>query len=660
MEPLLSFSLGGTWGHSAGGAENQNLGKRMFARLKKVISASVVGLLSLAISQISTAQEKLPLDAFASLPAILAVKVSPDGKQLGMIRATGKDGGYILEIFQTKNLKRRPVRIGTDRMEMRNFYWLNDERVLVDFRQLLDDANEREWVGKSAVVNSDAKGKWLELPDRARIMNLWEKNPKEILISYDANDNRVPDVVRFNIRNGRTSMVMRSDERTGNYIADYDGEVRGATRFDSGANSIIQLARVKGDSKWKEIKVINPELRETFELLDFSIEDPNEVYVLSNQGEDKAGVYTLNIETGEYSERLFGLRSVDAGGILQSFKKDSYGELIGFWYNTGDQKRYYLDGQEEALFKAMEGLFPGKRVSYASRSDNDNAIVIRTTGAKDPGSFYLLLDKSKLEFIGARKPQLSEEALVDVEYKSFKARDGLKIPSYITIPKGEAPFPAIVLPHGGPWARDFGGYDEWAQLLAHHGYVVIQPQFRGSEGYGLNHWMAGDEKWGYEMQDDLDDAAMYLVERGLATKDKLAIFGWSYGGYAAFAGSMRDNNVYQCAIAGAGVSDLDSIRGELGANRFLRELQRPTIQGVSPIDQVDKVNIPILVVHGDIDIRVHVSHSRRFVSRLKAEDKFHKYVELKDADHFSNTLSYDHKTEFYTELLGWLETQCFN
>lgn len=630
----------------------------MFCKNQKFQFLIVV--LGALLSAPVASQEKLPLDAFAALPAILDVQVSPNGNKLGIVRATGKDGGYLLEIFDTKNLKSKPVRIGTDVMEMRSFTWLNDKRVLISFRQILDDANFSGWVNKGAIVNADASGKWLELPDGASFVSPWQSNSREIIISYDDNDNRIPDIARFNVRNGRVSNIARGTNRTGNYQVDLNGEVRGASRFEASTGSITQLARLRGESKWREIKVIDPKKRETFDFLGFSSENPNEVYVLTNNGENTAGVYALDIASGAYSERLFGLKSVDAAGIMRSRKKANYGQLTGFTYRTGSLKRYYIDGNEEALYKAIKELFPGKSVFYnATRSEDDNAIVIYTTSAKDPGSYYLLRNKSELHFLGEEKPLLAPEHLAKIEYKSFRARDGRRIPSYVTIPNGEGPFPAIVLPHGGPWARDTGGFDEWGQLLAHHGYVVIQPQFRGSEGYGLDHWMAGDAKWGLEMQDDVDDAAMYLVERGLATADKLAVFGWSYGGYAAFAGSMRPNNIYQCAIAGAGVADLDSIRATIGRNKFLRELQRPTIMGVSPLDHVEEVNVPILVVHGDIDIRVPVAQSRRFVSKLKQYKKDHKYLELKDADHFSSTLSYQHKVDFYTALLNWLETKCF-
>ena len=177
-----------------------------------------------------------------------------------------------------------------------------------------------------------------------------------------------------------------------------------------------------------------------------------------------------------------------------------------------------------------------------------------------------------------------------MKFVTYKARDGRKIKAYVTIPTvGKKPYPAVVMPHGGPWARDVNIFDDWAQLLASHGYIVIQPQFRGSTGFGLDHWKAGDKNWGLTMQDDMDDAALFLTSKGLASKGKLAMFGWSYGGYAAFAGSMRDNNIYNCTVAGAGVSDLGRIKAGLLDNPFTDKLARPVYKGLSPLDTVEKV-----------------------------------------------------------------------
>jgi dipeptidyl aminopeptidase/acylaminoacyl peptidase len=606
-----------------------------------------------------------PLDAFAMLPAMTQASLSFDGKKLAIIRATSIDGDYVVEIRPTANLSAEPVTLGASRMEVTGINWLNNEKLLVNFRQNIQDGNDNYWVTKAAIVNADGKGDWrIPFPKENRanysVMDILPDDPNNILLTYDINDNRIPDVVKFNINNGSTKTIMRGNDKiSGGFIADAEGEIRAGTGYDAATNTIKQYARLTGDDEWREIFSNSPENRENWEFLYFNAANPDEVYVNANLGNDTTGIYTYNIRTGQYSERLFGLESVDAGSVMLSSKSEDRGKLLGFTYTGKYLTRYFVDAAEEALYQGIADLFPGKEISLVSRADDDNAIVIRTTSAKDPGSYFLLTDKKKLDFLGERYPLLKPEYLSDVKYVKYTARDGRKIPAYVTIPQGKAPFPAVVMPHGGPWARDESVFDDWAQLLASHGYIVIQPQYRGSIGFGLDHWKAGDKKWGLEMQDDNDDAAMYLVEKGLAKKDKLAIFGWSYGGYAAFAGSMRDNNIYQCSIAGAGVTDLSRINATLfGANRFGRIRQAPTVKGLSPIEFADKVNVPLLIVHGDIDQRVPVIQSRLFVDKMKYLKKDFKYVELEGADHFSNTLYYRHKTEFYTALLDWLANKC--
>lgn len=608
--------------------------------------------------------EELPLDAFAMLPAIKQALVPLNGEKLAIIRATSIDGDYIIEIRNTNDLTAEPVRLGASRMEITNLEWLNNDKLLVNFRQNIQDGNRNYWVTKAAIVNSDGKGDWrIPFPKENRanytVLSALPDDPDHILLIYDINDNNIPDVIKFNINTGATKTVLRGNDKvSGGFIVDPFGEVRAGTGFDAATTSIKQYARLPGESEWREIYSNSPENREDWDFLYFSQESPDEVYVRANLGEDTAGIYTYNIRTGKYSERLFGLKSVDVGSLMLSSKSDNRGQLLAFTYNAKHPTQYFIDPTEEAIYKGIEALFPDKVVSLISRSEDDNAIVIKTSSAKDPGSYFLLTDKKKLDFIGEEFPLIKPENLSEVKYVKYTARDGRKIPAYITIPQGTGPFPAVVMPHGGPWVRDVVVYDEWSQLLAHHGYIVIQPQYRGSTGFGLDHWKAGDKKWGLEMQDDNDDAVLYLVEKGLADKDSLAIFGWSYGGYAAFVGSMRENNIYQCAIAGAGVSDLDRIGANINDNRFGRILQGPTVKGISPLSRVDKVNVPILVIHGDIDQRVPVEHSRLFVDELKKLNKDYKYIELEGADHFSNTLYYRHKTEFYTALLDWLKNKC--
>ncbi len=628
---------------------------------------AVTALLSLLVSfagatiESTDASNKiLPLDAFTMMPVIRSVSVSDDGRRIAILRSTTKLGDYVIEIRETNNLSKKPIVLGANKMMVSSVTWLNNDRIGVSFRQILKQGSRKRWVNEFAITDANGKSGWL-IPTKSKkiagfsIIDKLSDNKDEILVETDVNRNYIPDVIRYNIKTGRSVTVMRGNTKIqGSFIADHDGEIRAASGWNLSDRTIDLYVREKGSSKWQVIHKISPEKRENYSFAGFSKENPNEVYVNANMGEDKTGIYLYNIETKKYSERLFGLKSVDSNGVLFSKK----GDFLGFSYISKTYKRYFTDENEKALYDGLKPLFKGKQISIISRSDDDNALVIRTSSSKDSGSYYLLTNKKKLEKIGERLPLLDKDKLADVKYISYKARDGRKIRAYLTLPKGNGPHPAIVLPHGGPWVRDTIVFDEWSQLLAYHGYIVIQPNYRGSTGYGLEHWIAGDKNWGLTMQDDLDDAALFLVEKGLTTKDKLAMFGWSYGGYAAFAGSMRENNIYQCTVAGAGVSDLNRINATLNESRFLQKLQRPTLKGVSPLDQVEKVNVPILVIHGDIDGRVPIKHSRQFVDELKKYNKDYKYIELKDADHFYDTLFYNHKTRFYSELLDWLDNKC--
>lgn len=600
------------------------------------------------------------VEAFTVMPAIRTVSVSPNGQQLAVVRATSQNGDYIIEIKDLSKPEQQPVRLGADRMLVSGVFWVSNDKVLVVFRQLLKTGATKRWVNKLAITSADGKGNWLvPFKDNPRagfeLVSILPDNPDEILVEARTDDKPFPNVVRFNVNTGRTVTVLRgSDKVSGQFIADRDGDVRGGTGFNLKVNGPEYYVRAKGSDEWQLLKTISPTSRESFAIVGISKENPDEIYVIANMGQDTTGLYTYDIKKKAYSDRLFGLDGLDTDGITQ----DRNGSLLEINYTDKWPARYVADNKRAELIAALEAQFPDQVISIASSSLDGNTSIIRTVSNKNPGTYYLLNASKQLIKIGESQPQLTADKLSDVKYISYQARDGRKIYAYVTVPAGKGPFPAIVLPHGGPWVRDTVVFDEWSQMLASQGYIVIQPNYRGSTGYGLDHWIAGDKNWGLKMQDDLDDAAKFLVKAGLATDGKLAMFGWSYGGYAAFAASMRENNIYNCAIAGAGVADLGQINATLNDNRFLARLQRPTIAGVNPMAHAQKVNVPLLVIHGDIDVRVPVEHSRDFVAKMVELKKPHKYIELQDADHFSDTLFKHHQVEFYGGLLSWLANEC--
>jgi dipeptidyl aminopeptidase/acylaminoacyl peptidase len=223
---------------------------------------------------------------------------------------------------------------------------------------------------------------------------------------------------------------------------------------------------------------------------------------------------------------------------------------------------------------------------------------------------------------------------------------------------GEAPHPAVVMPHGGPWARDNNTFDTWRQFLADRGYVVLQPQYRGSFGFSQTLWRAGDREWGGKMQDDKDDGAAWMVEQGIVDADRIAMYGFSYGGYAAMAAIVRDNPPYQCAISGAGLSELRTFeRVTFENSRFNREFQNPTVAGLSPLERVDNASIPILIFHGNRDQIVPIEQSEKYHAALVRAGKDSRYVEITDYGH-GPSLTADKQAQVLELLESYLRDHC--
>jgi dipeptidyl aminopeptidase/acylaminoacyl peptidase len=265
--------------------------------------------------------------------------------------------------------------------------------------------------------------------------------------------------------------------------------------------------------------------------------------------------------------------------------------------------------------------------------------------------------------LASENPAIKSADLNNVEFIKYKARDGKTIPAYITIPKGKGPFPLVVMPHGGPHVNEVVSYYEWGQLLANAGYLVLQPQYRMSVGWGKDLFDAGYGEHGLKMQDDKDDGALFLVKEGLVDKNRMAMFGWSYGGYAALVATQRDNNIYQCAVAGAAVSDPEKayFNGRSsGTPKALDDwAKRRGMIGINPIKDVAKSNIPLLMVHGDWDSRVQYYHFTEYKAAMEKAGKTNaQFLTLKGADHFSRTLMYNHQEVFYSKLLDYLKKDC--
>lgn len=309
----------------------------------------------------------------------------------------------------------------------------------------------------------------------------------------------------------------------------------------------------------------------------------------------------------------------------------------------------WLDPRLDAIHRAIAKAFTGKQITIYDWSEDYGRVLARVESASSAPIYYLVdLKRGAADTIGEAYPELVGAVLGERQETSFRARDGIEIPAYLTLPPGRPPktLPLVVFPHGGPYARDDSGFDWWTQFMATRGYAVLQPQFRGSTGFGTLHRKAGEREWGQAMQDDLLDGVTAMVERGIADPSRVCLVGASYGGYAALSGVAFSPDRFACAASINGISDLPGMYGYLRSHygvesdtlaEWKRMVGRPVfedLEQVSPARAASQIRAPILLIHGTDDSVVPYAQARVFAKALQNAGKPYELVTLKDEDHW--------------------------
>jgi dipeptidyl aminopeptidase/acylaminoacyl peptidase len=640
--------------------------------------------LGFSISADARQGEVVPLEYFATYSAVSNVALSPDGEYLALRRLTARDGNYIVEVRRTDNLAGDPVRLGAERMDILNVSWISPEYLLVNFRQQIRDriegVNQGVYGFRQAIVHHSGRGGFRRVSDDFDIVRRVAEDPDHIIIrtaGLDSDDdiedigsrsiNSVtnPDFYRYNVETGRQQRILRASERFFNYELDQNGNPRFASSLDTGSETVSYFWRPDpDDTRWREVMSWSLTEYDRYgqsgvSVVGFDPDDSSRAYVLAHNGENTIGAHIMDLRTGNIVRTIYQREDVDILGPIFEPDIDREAQLAGFaFYADGELRRAFIDGRAASIQNMVDAAFPDTRNSVYSCVNNCSQMLVFSQSSQEPGVYYYI-ENGQPVVIGRQYPQLLDAALGRETFINYTSRDGRNIPAILTLPPfGEAPYPLVVVPHGGPWVAENRAYDEWVSVLANRGYMVMQPQYRGSEGYGLDHWLSSWGQWGITMSDDKDDGVRYLIDQGLADPDEIAMFGWSYGGYAAFAAAVRQPPVYNCVIAGAGVSDLDVIQRDFGNSPIQRELIAEGYAGMSPNEFAEDIRIPILIIHGEVDQRVPQYQSQFMIRAMQRNSIPHRYVELPDADHFSNTLNFDNQLTLFRELTGWLANEC--
>ena len=622
-----------------------------------------------------------PLEYWALRPVTRNVRVSPDGKRLALMRIASRDGDPTIEIYDAADLKKEPFRINADPMEIYQFWWVSDKQIVFVARQkvrkIIDDFNQGVYRWRFAILDVEKKKvSNFGIPGRLGIASFLPEQPDKIIVGIVSGGGggpgarnsifRPPAYYELDLAKGTKKLLIRGKISLSQYEFDSEGNPWLALGFDERKKEYVWYHRQAGAKDWNEIRRLHEDSFEDFGIGGFDVDRRDQLFVTAHAGHDTTGLYSLNVTTGKMT--LIDRRDdVDLGRLLFSSREwTDPDRVVGYSYFTDRVHRKYINEEAAATHAQLAGIIPdAHNVSITSRSRDGATLTVTNSGPRDPGTHYLLKD-GRFSPVGSVQPLLESEKLADVEYVTYKSRDGKDIRGYLTVPHGKPPFPLIVLPHGGPFVREVVSYDKWGQLFANNGYMVLQPQYRGSRNYGLGFYTSaflGSEggQGGGKMQDDKDDGALFLVGQGRADPDRIAMFGWSYGGYAAAVAASRTPQLYQCVVAGASVFDnlqqVNYYRDRLSGAQEVEQL-RMWDNSVSPIKEVAKVNVPMLIVHGDVDQRVPVEHAKKYIKALQEHDKPHKYIELEGADHFSDTWSFDHELEFYTATLDFLANDC--
>lgn len=621
------------------------------------------------------------IETLAQFPGMTGFRLSPDGKHMLAIQSQG-DTRNIL-VWKLDNLAAKPTVIGAKNMQIRSASFLKNDMLQVTLFQPYDlrtDQVTKTFISKLYFTDLEGKN-WIEptvSSDTGRseaakqqaalanptVLNRLMSDPDNIVMESDTRgDSR--DIYRYNLRSGKASRIMRLSETDMGVFVNGKGQVWAKSRSGSdgeGAFIAIDFRDKNGD--WQEHFRSYVKTRDVVDVIAPGLK-PDTAVIVSNVGREFTGLYEYDIASRKVTNTLFEHKYFDATGVRSFRMDDGPGEdgYDGYTYNghLGPSDHWesatlesVTRGVAQALGikeiaqdlvsvasgeKATVRAFDGVSVRIAQALPGETpTYLIRVSGLSYPTEHYLLRGNN-FQLLAKEYPDVDKRALGTSRFVYYKARDGLNIPAYLTVPNpqlcGAGPYATVIHPHGGPWARDTMDYDGsgWVPMLVSQCKVVLRPQYRGSAEWGRTLWFAGDREWGQKMQDDKDDAVKWLVSEKLADPKRVAMFGFSYGGYAAFAASVRSNGLYKCAIAGAGVSDIERIWARFFTNPFFQQRQEPTVRGLSPLTKADKMEIPLMVYHGDRDQTVPLIQSELFVDKAKAAGKPVEYHVLKDYAH---------------------------
>lgn len=633
----------------------------------------------LLLCQFSVTAQSLTLEDYARQPQFLEIKISPTGKYLAAT-TRGEEGNIFLQVIDIKTNQIISVRHFTGRDSIGTINWANAERLLITLVRDIGALESPVSTGEIFAVNADGTNARMLTgyrsdteKDAATVINYLPEDDKFVLI-VTATPNRLGSfslIKRLNIDNGRTRQIARAPMRSSGMITDNNGVARIAVGEDqNNDNEMVLMYRKDERSDWQTLRRYG-QRDGNFQPLAF-MSDNLRILGLSDTQTDTKAISILNPETGK-EEIIAHHPKVDVSPIL-SVKNGLVNEVIGaaFDYDIYDEV-FFADIEDKEFSSHLQGLraaFPERRISISSGTRDNSLAILSVRSANHPVEFYIYdLKNRKLNYLLNSSPWLKAEQLAQTTSVFYKSRDGLDIHGILTLPKNKEAknLPLIMLPHGGPhFVRDYLEMDRDAKVFAQHGYAVLQPNFRGSGGFGREFQQLGYQNWGTTMINDMTDGVMHLVNQGIVDKNRVCAYGASYGGYAALMSAVREPDLYKCTVGFVGVFDLnlmftdgDIPQRKAGINYLEMAIGRDKerLDAQSPIKHLDKLKAPVFIIHGKEDQRVPIIHADRLRAELeKRNHPFEWMVKEKEGHGFykpeNNVERWQKMLAFFDKYIG--------